>query len=328
MNRQKPASSEASFNGGFVHHPVMLDEVLRHLLKAPSGMIVDATVGGAGHAQAILQARADISLVGLDRDLIATTAASIALAGLDATVAHANFAEIGETLGSLGIGEVAGCLFDLGVSSPQLDNPARGFSYRHDGPLDMRMDRSQTLSANDIVNGWTAQELARIIAFYSDERYARRIAMAVVSARPIRGTLALAEVIREAIPAPARRKGGHPAKRTFQAIRIAVNDELSQIPLALQEVVARMVPDATGALISYHSGEDRIVKQTLCNLAGLSDPSRFRGLPRATNLHPPAIELVSRRSCQPSASEISRNPRASSARLRAFRKLANNERAV
>ncbi len=302
----------------FVHHPVMVAEVVEHLSTVPSGVLLDATVGGGGHARALLNARPDLSLVGLDRDPSAVEAASGVLAGRGATICHASFAELGDVLDSLGISQVVGSLFDFGVSSPQLDEPERGFSYRNDGPLDMRMDCRQRLCADEVVNNWSTDDVARILRSYGDERYANRIAAAIASARPIATTTALADVVRDAIPAPARRRGGHPAKRTFQAIRIAVNDELNQIEPALETAIDRMVPESRGVVLSYHSGEDRIVKRVLRRRAGLDDEARFRGLPRPAGQMPPAIELVPRGSRRPSPAEMADNPRASSARFRAF----------
>ncbi|WP_420436644.1 16S rRNA (cytosine(1402)-N(4))-methyltransferase RsmH [Candidatus Poriferisocius sp.] len=302
----------------FVHHPVMVAEVVEHLSAVPSGVLLDATVGGGGHARALLNARPDLSLVGLDRDPSAVEAASGALAGRGATICRASFAELGDVLDSLGISQVVGSLFDFGVSSPQLDKPERGFSYRNEGPLDMRMDCRQRLSADEVVNNWSTDDVAKILRDYGDERYASRIAAAIAAARPIATTTALADVVRDAIPAPARRRGGHPAKRTFQAIRIAVNDELDQIEPALEAVIDRMGPRGRGVVLSYHSGEDRIVKQVLRRRAGLNDEARFRGLPQPANQAPPAIDLVPRGSRRPSPVEMADNPRASSARFRAF----------
>ncbi|MCY4163670.1 MAG: 16S rRNA (cytosine(1402)-N(4))-methyltransferase RsmH [bacterium] len=315
-------------DSGFVHRPVMLAEVLECLSQAPAGIILDATLGGAGHAQALLRARADIAVVGLDQDENAVAAARALLGktmGARATVAKARFGEASNALDALGVGELAGCLFDLGVSSPQLDTPARGFSYRQDGPLDMRMDSSQELSADRIVNGWPVEELTRIIRAYGDERFAKRIAEAIFACRPIEGTAELAEVVRAAIPAATRRTGGHPAKRTFQAIRIAVNEELVQIQPGLEQAIARLVPDGRGVVISYHSGEDRIVKTTLRQLAGLNDPARFQGLPQGVGQAAPAIELLEKRGRTPTEAEVRANPRSSSARLRAFKKLPQPE---
>lgn len=312
-----------AIDGRFVHHPVMVAEVVEHLSTVPAGTFLDATVGGGGHARALLNARPDLSLIGLDRDPSAVEAATTVLAGRGATICHASFDQLDDVLDTLGVPRLVGSLFDFGVSSPQLDQPQRGFSYRHDGPLDMRMDNSQQLSADEVVNKWPTADLVRILRAYGDERYASRIASDIVAARPIASTTALAAVVREAIPAPARRRGGHPAKRTFQAVRIAVNDELNQIEPALEAVIDRTVPGGRGVVLSYHSGEDRIVKAVLRRRAGLSDESRFRGLPRPASQPPPAIELVPRGSRRPSPAELADNPRASSARFRAFCKLGN-----
>ena len=310
----------AAVNRRFVHHPVMVAEVVEHLAAIPSGTFVDATVGGGGHARAILNARPDLSLIGLDRDPAAIQAATDSLADRGATIRQARFAEMSDVLDDLGIPSVVGVLFDLGVSSPQLDDPERGFSYRQAGPLDMRMDQAQSQSADAVVNHWATQELADILRNYGDERYAGRIAAAIAAARPISSTSTLADVVRDAIPAPARRRGGHPAKRTFQAIRIAVNDELSQIEPALEAAIERLAPGGRGVVISYHSGEDRIAKRVLRQRAGLSDEARFRGLPRPANQARPDIELIPRGSRRPTSSEVADNPRASSARFRAFAK--------
>ena len=305
----------------FAHHPVMVAEVVEHLSAVPSGTVLDATVGGGGHARALLNARPDLSLIGLDRDPSAVEAASALLSGRNVRIRHASFRELGNVLDELGVASLVGSLFDFGVSSPQLDKPERGFSYRHDGPLDMRMDRGQELSAEEVVNRWPSADVAKILRDYGDERYANRIASAIAAARPIASTVELADLVREAIPAPARRRGGHPAKRTFQAIRIAVNDELGQIEPALETAIDRMAPGGRGVVLSYHSGEDRIVKQVLRRRAGLNDESRYRGLPRASTEAPLAIELIPRGSRKPSSSEMAHNPRASSARFRGFCKL-------
>lgn len=321
MNGGTPTAIERRF----AHHPVMVTEVVEHLSTVPSGAFLDATVGGGGHARALLNARPDLSLIGLDRDPSAVEAATTVLAGRGATICQASFGQLGDVLDSLGVTRIVGSLFDFGVSSPQLDQPERGFSYRHDGPLDMRMDGGQKLSADEVVNAWSTDELVKILRSYGDERYAHRIAAAIASARPIGSTTDLAEVVRNAIPAPARRRGGHPAKRTFQAIRIAVNDELNQIEPALETAINRMAPEGRGVVLSYHSGEDRIVKQVLRRRAGLSDESRYLGLPRSDSQAPPAIELVPRGSRKPSPAEVADNPRASSARFRAFCKLGADQ---
>ena len=309
----------------YVHHPVMVAEVVEQLSTVPSGVFLDATVGGGGHARALLNARPDLSRVGLVRDPSAVEAATISLAGRGAVIHRARFSELGDVLDTLGVSALAGSLFDFGVSSPQLDQPQRGFSYRADGPLDMRMDPGQRLCADEVVNEWPIAELTRILRDYGDERHARRIASAIEAARPLASTAALAAAVREAIPAPARRRGGHPAKRTFQAVRIAVNDELRQIEPALEAAIDRTVPGGRGVVLSYHSGEDRIAKRVLRRRAGLSDESRFRGLPRSPSQPRPDIELVPRSSRRPSPAEAADNPRASSARFRGFRKLGDGQ---
>ncbi len=240
----------------------MVDEVVDLLRPVPAGVIVDATVGAGGHSAAILTELPEVSVLGLDRDEDALEAAAATLArfGGRVTLRQIRFDALAATMEELDVDRLAGALFDLGVSSPQFDRADRGFSYRHEGPLDMRMDRSQARSAADIVNGEDEESLARILRAYGDERYARRIAHAIVVARPLHTTTELASVVRDAIPAPARRRGGHPARRTFQALRIAVNDELDALPVALDEVIERLLPGGRCAVISYHSGEDRIVK--------------------------------------------------------------------
>jgi 16S rRNA (cytosine1402-N4)-methyltransferase len=215
---------------------------------------------------------------------------------------------------------VSGVLFDLGVSSPQLDRAARGFSYRHDAPLDMRMDQGQVRSADDVVNRTDERELADILQTFGDERFARRIAKAIVAARPVATTGELAEIVRDAIPAPARRTGGHPAKRTFQAIRIAVNAELDILPGAIDSAIDVLAPGGRCAVLSYHSGEDRIVKARLRHAAtgGWKGPSH---LPPPSDVHP-TVRLLKAGAWTPSRAESTDNPRASSARLRAAEKLA------
>ncbi|HWC10556.1 MAG TPA: 16S rRNA (cytosine(1402)-N(4))-methyltransferase RsmH, partial [Acidimicrobiales bacterium] len=246
----------------FEHQPVMVEEVVDLFRPVPPGPLVDATVGGGGHSRALLDALPHVHLVGLDRAADALAAAERTLRPYSGRVAlrHASFDRITDICEELGLGLVSGVLFDLGVSSPQLDRAGRGFSYGGDGPLDMRMDRSQARTAADVVNGYTEDELARVLRSFGDERHARRIARAVVAARPLHSTGELAEVIRAAIPAPARRRGGHPARRSFQAIRIEVNRELAVLPAALDQALELLVPGGRCAALAYHSGEDRIVK--------------------------------------------------------------------
>jgi 16S rRNA (cytosine1402-N4)-methyltransferase len=310
----------------FLHQPVMVDEVVDLMRAVPPGVVIDATVGAGGHARALLEARPDLHLVGLDRDGDAIAAATEALADFAGRVVlrRARFDEITTTLQQLGQemgerGDISGALFDLGVSSPQLDRPARGFSYRDDGPLDMRMDTREPLTAGGVVNDYREDELARVLYEHGGERFARRLARAIVAARPLATTGELVEVIRATIPAPARRRGGHPAKRTFQAIRIEVNGELHLLPGALDQAIDVLMPGGRCAVLAYHSGEDRLVKQRFVHAAtgGCTCPP---GLPCACGAVP-SVRLLGRRARRPSVAEVARNRRSESARLRACEKL-------
>jgi len=315
--------SDAEVDGpaGFRHQPVLVERIVELFAPVPPGWVVDATVGGAGHATAILEAHPHLRLLGLDQDEEALAAAAERLApfGDRARLHHVRFDALRATVQQLETTPVSAVLFDLGVSSPQLDRARRGFSYRHEAPLDMRMDRRQRRTAADVVNDTDERELARILQTYGDERYARRIARAIVAARPVRTTTELADIVREAIPAPARRSGGHPAKRTFQAIRIAVNEELEILPAAIDQAIEVLVPGGRCAVLSYHSGEDRIVKARFRHHAtgGWTGPSH---LPPPSDVHP-AVRLLKAGSWTPSPAESTANPRASSARLRAVEKL-------
>jgi 16S rRNA (cytosine1402-N4)-methyltransferase len=306
----------------FRHQPVMGRQVAALFADVPAGVIVDATLGGGGHAALILETRPDVHILGLDRDQSALAAAQVNLArfGNRVTMRHVRFDLLGTVMTELDIADLSGALFDLGVSSPQLDWAERGFSYRHDGPLDMRMDQTHGRSAADIVNGSSIHELADLLRDYSDERFASRIARAIVAARPITSTTRLADVVREAIPAPARRTGGHPAKRTFQALRIAVNGELDVLPVALGATIAALKPGGRVLAIAYHSGEDRIVKHCFRQAAtgGCTCPP---GLPCGCGAVR-TVRLIKQGSIRPSSEEIAENPRAESARLRAAEKLA------
>lgn len=299
------------------HLPVMVAEVLDVLRAVPPGVIVDATVGAGGHAAALLDALPAHTLLGLDRDDEALDLAGERLTGYRGRVAlrRANFDEIA-VVAPAGVSAV---LFDLGVSSMQLDDPGRGFSYRGDGPLDMRADRRQSLTAADVVNGYDEVELARVLARHGEERFARRIARAVVAARPVSTTGQLAELVRDAIPAPARRRGGHPAKRTFQAIRIAVNGELSTLGDTVDAAVELLVAGGRCAVLAYHSGEDRIVKERFVAAAtgGCTCPPRLPCVCGAV----PSVRLVWRGAHRPGPVELAANPRSESARLRAAEKL-------
>jgi len=309
----------------FSHRPVLVDLVVELLGPAPAGVVVDATVGGGGHAEALLDAHPHLSIVGLDRDPVAVQAASDRLArfGDRAVVRRARFDHLAEVVHELGHESASGALFDLGVSSVQLDRPERGFSYRAAGPLDMRMDTDQPTSAADLVNDADLNELTDILRDFGDERYARRIARAVVAARPIETTTDLAAIVRDAIPAPARRRGGHPARRTFQALRIAVNRELDVLPDALDAAIDLLATGGRCVVLAYHSGEDRIVKSTFRHAAtgGWAGPA---DLPPPPHVHP-TVTLLRRGAWKPSPDEVAANPRAEAARARAVEKLPLQE---
>ncbi len=308
---------------GFVHHPVMAAEITAAFAEVPAGVLVDATLGGGGHSELLLASRPECSLIGLDRDPAALAAASARLApfGDRVTLRHTRFDHLAAVMQALDVSSASGVLFDLGVSSPQFDLPGRGFSYRAAGPLDMRMDPDDQWSAADIVNGWTAPEIARILREHADERFAGRIAAAIVAARPIEDTVILAEVVRSAIPAAARRTGGHPAKRTFQAIRIEVNRELEVLPDALDQAIDVLAPGGRVAVLSYHSGEDRIVKAAFRHAAtgGCTCPP---GLPCVCGAVR-TVRIVRPEHRSASAAERAVNRRAESARLRIVERLAD-----
>lgn len=311
----------------FSHLPVMSREVVELLSAVPGGMVVDCTVGGGGHSAALLDARPDVRVLGLDRDADAVEAARLRLSrfGDRAKVVHGGFERLGTLVEQHGEGEkVMGILMDLGVSSAQLDRPERGFSYRFDAPLDMRMDAKQSLTATEVVNGYEESQLAVVISQYGEERFARRIAHAIVAARPVRSTRELAEIVRDAIPAATRRRGPHPARRTFQAIRMEVNRELPNLADGLDESVHVIGPRGRVLVLAYHSLEDRMVKETFGRWAGddanRAVPAKLPVPPRKPN---PLVRVLTRRPLRPSADEIAANPRAESARLRAVERLDN-----
>jgi 16S rRNA (cytosine1402-N4)-methyltransferase len=305
----------------FYHRPVMVDEVVDLLAPSPPGVLLDATLGGAGHARALLDAAPHLTLIGLDQDPAAVKAASAVLAayGSRARVEFARFDRIPEVLSRLGVGALSAALFDLGVSSPQLDRPERGFSYRGTGPLDMRMDPTGPVTAYDVVNRWPEDDLTQLFRANGEARFARRLARAVVAARPIESTTRLSDVVREAIPAAARRTGGHPARRAFQAVRVAVNQELEILPGALDAALAALVPGGRCAVISYHSGEDRITKERL-RLGVTGGCQCPPGLPCVCGAAP-TLRLLTRGAQRPGPAEIAANRRAESARLRAAERL-------
>ncbi len=305
----------------YSHIPVMVAEVVELLAGVPPGVVLDGTAGGGGHARAVLDAAAQVSVLALDQDPDAVAASTAALAGYGgrARVVKARFDAASRVAGAAGASRLSGALFDLGVSSPQLDRPERGFSYWSDAPLDMRMDTSAPAGAGEVVNGWAQADLASLFAGHGETRFARRIAAAVVAARPIHTTAQLAEVVRAAIPAAARRHGGHPARRVFQAVRVAVNDELRILPGALDDVIDMLAPGGRLVVLSYHSGEDRVVKDRFAR-AATGDCTCPTALPCVCGAVPVA-RLLNRGARKPSPSEVAANPRAGSARLRAIEAL-------
>jgi len=300
----------------FEHVAVMGREVVELLTPVPAGVVIDATVGAGGHARALLDARSDVRLLGIDRDPDAVVAASEALRpyGDRVRVSHGGFERLKEL--SESEGNIVGILFDLGVSSPQLDRRERGFSYWDEAPLDMRMDSSQELTAATVVNEYPEAVLSEIIAGNGEERFARRIAAAVVEARPLESTAELVAAVKAAIPAPARRRGGHPARRTFQAIRMEVNRELPNLAAGLDESVHLLAPQGRLLVLAYHSLEDRMVKERFAEWSGTAPMP-----PGPPTVRPvPMTRLLTRRPRRPSEEEVVANPRAASARLRAVEK--------
>ena len=308
----------------FTHRPVLLEECIQGLKIRPDGVYLDGTLGRAGHSREIARRLTTGRLICVDRDQAALDAAKERLGEwIDrVTLVHSNFDQVGAILDRCGYAGVDGMLFDLGVSSPQLDDSSRGFSYQSDAPLDMRMDREEGLTAADVVNHWSQEELRRILFQYGEERYAPQIAAAIVRRRedkPIETTLELVDVIKSAMPAKALREKQHPAKRTFQAIRIAVNDELASVERMLQQAIPRLNPGGRLAIITFHSLEDRIVKNGLGEFAkGCICPPDF---PVCVCGRKPQVRLIPKKPILPSQQEIEENPRARSAKLRLAEKL-------
>jgi 16S rRNA (cytosine1402-N4)-methyltransferase len=311
-----------------VHVPVLLErvtELLAPACAADGAVLVDATLGLAGHSLAMLTASPGLRLIGLDRDPDARAEAArrIEAAGFSdrATLVPAVFDELPEVLDRLGVPEVQAVLFDLGVSSLQLDRPDRGFSYATDAPLDMRMDPTAERTAAEVVNTYSPRDLSRVLRVYGEERFASRIASAIErerSRRPLTSTARLAELVRDAIPAATRRTGGHPAKRTFQALRIEVNDELGALTRALPAAIDALALGGRVAVITFHSLEDRIVKQTLVAAATDRTPP---DMPVPLPEHGPVLRLLTRGGEAPSDAEVAANPRAASARIRAAERI-------
>ena len=308
----------------FYHVSVLLQECIDGLNIKPDGIYVDGTLGGAGHSSQIAARLTTGRLIGIDRDPVALAAAAKRLEPYQdrVTLVHSNFCEMAQVLEDLGIAGVDGILMDLGVSSPQLDDGERGFSYMADAPLDMRMNREDPLTAHVVVNTWPQEELKRILYTYGEERYAPQIASAICRRREektIDTTLELVDVIRSAMPAAALREKQHPAKRSFQAIRIAVNDELGSVERVLRDAVDLLNPGGRLAIITFHSLEDRIVKTAMAEAAkGCTCPSHF---PVCVCGKKPKVKLISRKPIVASQEELDVNPRSRSAKLRVCEKL-------
>ena len=308
----------------FHHVSVLLADSIDALNIRPDGIYVDGTLGGGGHSYEIAGRLTTGHLIGIDRDETALAAAGQRLAafGDRVTLVHSNFCEMASVIRSLGYSGVDGVLLDLGVSSPQLDESSRGFSYMADAPLDMRMDRGDTLTAYQVVNEWSYEELKRILFDYGEERYAPLIAGAICRRReqkPIATTLELVDIIRGSVPPAALREKQHPAKRSFQAIRIAVNDELGAVSKAMEAAIPMLNPGGRLAVITFHSLEDRIVKSSMAEAArGCTCPPSF---PVCVCGKKPKVKLLSRKPILPGAEELEENPRARSAKLRVCEKL-------
>ena len=308
----------------FHHVSVLLQECIDGLNIRPNGIYVDGTLGGAGHSSQIAARLTTGRLIGIDRDPVALKAAGERLKpfGDRVTLVHSNFCEIATVLRDLGISGVDGILMDLGVSSPQLDDAARGFSYMADAPLDMRMNGEDRLTAKDVVNTWSYEELRRILFDYGEERYAPKIASAICRRReskPIETTMELVDIIRSAMPPAALREKQHPAKRSFQAIRIAVNDELGSVEKVMVDAIPCLNPGGRLAVITFHSLEDRIVKNGMANAAkGCTCPPNF---PVCVCGNKPKVKLISRKPIVASDEELEVNPRSRSAKLRICEKI-------
>lgn len=308
----------------FHHVSVLLWECIENLNIKPDGIYVDGTLGGAGHSSVIASRLTTGRLIGIDRDRKALAAAAQRLKPYEdrVTLVHSNFSELDRVLDDLGIGGVDGILLDLGVSSPQLDEAERGFSYMADAPLDMRMNGEDSLSAYEVVNTWPRDELRRILYEYGEERYAPQIASAIDRRRqekPIETTLELVDVIRSAMPPQALREKQHPAKRSFQAIRIAVNDELGAVGRVMETAVPKLKPGGRLCIITFHSLEDRIVKNGMAAAAkGCTCPPEF---PVCVCGNKPKVKIISKKPIVSGSEELERNPRARSAKLRVCEKL-------
>ena len=307
----------------FTHRPVLLDECIAGLNIKPDGIYIDGTLGRAGHSREIARRLTTGRLICIDRDQAALDAAPARLAEwMDrVTLVHGNFRDLAAVMDRLDLPGADGMLFDLGVSSPQLDDASRGFSYMHDAPLDMRMDQSAPLTAYDVVNTWPREELRRILFRYGEEKCSSQIAAAIERRRaekPIETTLELVDVIRSAMPPAALREKQHPAKRSFQAIRIAVNDELGSVAKAMEAAIPLLNPGGRLAVITFHSLEDRIVKNAMASAAkGCICPPEF---PVCVCGRKPQVDIITKKPIVSTPEELERNPRARSAKLRVCQK--------
>lgn len=314
---------EKDTSSGRSHKPVLLAQSIQGLALRPDGIYLDGTLGRGGHSREIAKQLDSGRLICVDRDQAALEAAQTNLAEWlgNITLVHSNFCHIPQILAQCGLEKVDGLLFDLGVSSPQLDEASRGFSYMADAPLDMRMDRSESLTAGQVVNQWSREELQRCFSSYGEERYSGRIAQRLVEAReeaPIQTTLELVDLIKSALPAKALREKQHPAKRVFQAIRIAVNQELSSVEQMLDAAIPCLNPGGRIAVITFHSLEDRLVKRRfVAGAKGCDCPPDF---PVCVCHKTPELSLIPRKAILPTQEEIQENPRARSAKLRVAEK--------
>jgi 16S rRNA (cytosine1402-N4)-methyltransferase len=309
----------------FEHTTVLLKETVDGLNIKPDGIYVDCTMGGAGHSAYLLSKLNEHGkLYAFDQDETAIANAKEKLSDYTGqlTIIKSNFVNLKEELEDLGVTQVDGILYDLGVSSPQLDTPERGFSYHHDAPLDMRMDSDARLSAYDVINDWKYEDLVRIFFRYGEEKFSKQIVRKIEAARekkPVETTAELVELIKDAIPAPARRKGGHPAKRVFQAVRIAVNDELGVFEKSLEQAIDLLSPGGRISVITFHSLEDRICKSAFKKAS--ETPNLPPGLPIIPDEYKPILKLITRKPILPSEEELEENNRARSAKLRIAEKL-------
>ena len=313
----------------FHHISVMLNETIDYLNVKENGVYIDCTLGGAGHALYLLnQLNDDGRLIAIDQDQTAIDNAKEVLKDHlhKVTFVHSNFRELTQILKDLNIEKVDGIYYDLGVSSPQLDIPERGFSYHHDATLDMRMDQTQELTAYEIVNNWSYEALVKIFYRYGEEKFSKQIARRIEAHReqqPITTTLELVDIIKEGIPAKARRKGGHPAKRVFQAIRIAVNDELGVIEESLEQAIHLLAVNGRVSVITFHSLEDRIVKSMFKEYSTPKDMPP--GLPMIPEEFQPTLKLITRKPLLPTEEEVAENNRSRSAKLRIAEKIKESE---